>query len=514
MSASRPEPTGLIDLAAKRLGGMVVAANDEFFAAKENLLDPLPPVFDPLAYGDRGKVMDGWETRRRRTPGSDHCTVRLGVTGIVHAVVVDTSFFRGNFPQAFELHGTTTDEEIPAEDARWVPLIGRTELRGDAVQRFDLTRRVLATHVRLTIHPDGGVARLRLLGHPLVDLHAAADPEGRLDLAALVNGGRAVACSDAFFSAPANMIGVGDGRDMGDGWETRRRRGPGQDWAVLQLATTGLVERLEVDTTHFKGNYPDRVAVQAIDDPDLRIDEEGVEAHGWTTTPDGWQADGWTTLLPPTPMRPHARHSFDVPPTTATHLRVVMLPDGGISRVRAHGQITEEGWRRAGLADLHAMPIEQAEQALLACCGSTRWAREVAARRPFTDPGDLQATARDVWEGLDPADHLEAFAAHPRIGERAAAHGTSAAWSAREQAQIGDEAATARALAEGNAAYEQRFGHVFLIRAAGRSADEVLAALQQRMGNDPEAERQVAAGQQAEITALRIDRMLREGRST
>ena len=213
-----PTDTGRVDLAAKRLGGMVVAANDEFFAAKENLLEPLPPRFDPHAYGDRGKVMDGWETRRRRQPGSDWCTIRLGVTGVLEAAVVDTSFFRGNFPEACELHGTLSDTDIPPEAATWVPLLARSELRGDAAQRFDLPPGPLVSHVRLTIHPDGGVARLRLLGRPLVDLHRVTDPGGRLDLAALVNGGRAVACSDAFFSSPSNMISVGDGRDMGDGW--------------------------------------------------------------------------------------------------------------------------------------------------------------------------------------------------------------------------------------------------------------------------------------------------------
>lgn len=495
------QPAGVVDLAGKRLGGMVTDANDEFFAAKENLLEPLPPQFDPLAYGDRGKVMDGWETRRRRGPGSDWCVVRLGVSGVLESVIVDTTFFRGNFPSGCELHGTVSTADVPPADAEWFPLLDRKTLRGDAPQRFDLDHRALVSHVRLTIHPDGGVARLRLLGRPLVDLHRMADPGGRLNLAALTNGARAVASSDAFFSAPSNMISIGDGRDMGDGWETRRRRGPGQDWAIVELATTGMVERIEIDTTNFKGNYPDRCAVDVIEAADLEPDD-----------PDAT----WAPLVEAMPMRPHARHVIDIPtPVAATHLRVVMIPDGGIARFRAYGVITDEGWRRAGLAQLDAMDHDRAERALLGCCGSTAWAREVAARRPFANAEALHSAAREVWAGLAPADHLQAFAAHPRIGDQrtdAGAVTNRSAWSTSEQSgtDAADEVVMAE-LAQGNRAYEERFGHVFLIRAAGRSGEEMLAALRDRLGNDPSTEVGVAAAQQAEITALRLDRLLTEG---
>ncbi|CAN5222469.1 hypothetical protein BH23ACT9_BH23ACT9_26840 [soil metagenome] len=509
MNSDVGQTTGLVDLAARRLGGMVVQANDEFFAAKENLLDPLPPRHDPLAYADRGKVMDGWETRRRRGPGSDWCVVRLGVTGVLEAVVVDTTFFRGNFPDACELHGTMSDDDVPPEDAVWVPLLDRTELRGDAQQRFEVDHRVQVSHVRLTIHPDGGVARLRLLGRPLVDLHRVADPGGRLNLAALTNGARAIACSDAFFSSPSNMINVGDGRDMGDGWETRRRRGPGEDWAVVELATTGLLERIEIDTTHFNCNYPDRCAIDVLGATGrltghLDPEDESALAPG---------ADGWAVLVEPMPMRPHARHVIDLPhAVTATHLRLVMIPDGGVSRFRAHGVITEAGWRRSGLRQLDAMDAARAEQALLACCGSRRWARSMTEARPFEDTDALHATARAIWDGLTPDDHLDAFAAHPRIGGSGGAERNHAAWSAQEQSgTAGAEQDVMTALAEGNRAYEDRFGHVFLIRAAGRSAEEMLAALRQRLDNDPATEIAVAATQQAQITALRLDRLLQEG---
>lgn len=483
--------TGLVDLAAKRLGGMVLSANDEFFGAKENLLDPRPPTFDVHAYHDRGKVMDGWETRRRRGPGQDWCIVRLGVTGVLEAVVVDTTHFRGNYPEACELWGTVSDGPPPS-DADWFPLLPRTPLRGDAVQRFEVPEARRVSHVRFVIHPDGGVARLRLLGHPLVDLHKVADPGDRMDLAALVNGGRAVACSDAFFSAPSNLIMVGDARDMGDGWETRRRRGPGHDWVVVRLATTGVVERVELDTTHFKGNYPDRCAVLAIDAPGVDVPPE----------------EGWATLVPEQPMQPHARHAFDVVEAVpATHLKLLALPDGGVARMRAFGRVTDEGWRRAGLALLDTASRDRAAAALLACCGSRRWAEAMADRRPFGSPAALLEVAREVWASVSPEDRMEAIEAHPRIGERSASR-----WSTREQsgAAAADQAVL-DAIAEGNRAYEDRFGHVFLIRAAGRSADDILAALEERLTHTAEEEREVAAAQQAEIMALRIEALLREG---
>ena len=491
-----PAPLGLVDLAARRLGGMVLAANDEFFAPKEHLLEPAPAVFDPHAYADRGKVMDGWETRRSHDADNvDWCVIRLGVPGVVEQVVVDTSFFRGNFPEAFGLDGCVS-QGPPDDDTDWFPLLERTPLQGDAVQRFAVATSWRATHVRLSIFPDGGVARLRVLGRGLPDLRRRADATGRLDLAAVVNGGRAVDCSDAFFSSPTNLIQIGDARDMSDGWETRRRRGPGEDFAVIELAAAGTVERLEIDTTNFKGNYPDRVVVEALHAPD--------------EAPADLPDDGWTTLLAPTAVEPHQRHVFDVADASveATHLRLRVLPDGGVARLRAFGPVSEDGWRRVGLRMLRTATPSAAGAALLACCGSTRWVEQMLEARPFADPEQMQTVAAEIWDGLAPQDWLEAFAAHPRIGERT----TTRRWSSDEQAGTRTaEQATLDALEQGNRDYEERFGHVFLIRAAGRSADEMLAALQQRLPNDPETEIRVAAVQQREITALRLDKLLREG---
>src|SRR6266540_2902081 len=472
-SGSPPENRGsgvsdwseLTDLAARRLGGMVLAANDEFFAPKERLLEPAAPVFVPGRYTDRGKWMDGWETRRRRGPGHDWCVVRLGVPGVLRGVVVDTTHFRGNQPEAFAL---------------------------DAPFRV--------THVRLSIHPDGGVARLRLHGEPLPDLRTLAGPEGRLDLAAATSGGDAVAASEETFSSRHHLIAPGDAVDMGDGWETRRRRGPGHDWAVVRLGAEGVVERVELDTTHYKGNYPDRAGLEGCDAPDA----------GVTEVP----SDGWWTLVPESRLGPHARHVFAVAERRpVTHVRLAIHPDGGVSRLRVHGRIHEAGWRRWGVRWLNALPAGQAEAELLACCGSREWARQVAAARPWPGWDDLAAVADRVWAGLGRDDWLQAFAAHPRIGERtppAGAPDRGVGWSGGEQAgAAAADAAVLAGLAEGNRDYEDRFGHVFLVCASGRGAGELLGELRRRLGNDPATELRVAVEEQRKITRLRLDKLVR-----
>jgi len=474
----------LLDLAAKRLGGMAVAANDEFFGQKERLLEPAAAVSVPGRYTDRGKWVDGWETRRRREAGHDWCVVRLGVPGVVRGVVVETTHFKGNHPQACSLDGLAGD---------WVELLQRTGLAPDAEQRLPVDAPVRVTHVRLNIHPDGGVARLRVHGEPLPDLRALAGPAGgAFDLAAAANGGEAVDCSDMFFSSRHNLVMPGDAADMGEGWETRRRRGPGHDWVVVRLAAEAVVERVEVATTHFKGNHPESCTVEACLAPD------GGRHQAPQT--------GWWTMVARSRLGPHATHAFPVAAEgPATHVRLAIHPDGGVSRLRVFGRVGDDGWRRWGVDWLNALAAPQAEAELLACCGSTAWAAGMAQHRPFADADAMAANADQVWAALGQEDWLEAFAAHPRIGERAAA-----GWSAGEQAGVAAaDPATLAELAEGNRVYEERFGRTFLICATGQSAAAMLAALRQRLGNDPATELRVAAEEQRKITRLRLEKLLR-----
>src|SRR5919204_832002 len=298
------EFTDLIDLAAERLGGAVLAANDEFFAPKESLLKGSAPEWREGVYTERGKWMDGWETRRRRTPGHDWCVIRLGLPGVVRGVVVDTSFFRGNYPEHCSLDGcavpgTPSAEELAGDATPWAELLRRSALRGDARNAFAVGATARLTHPRLNIYPDGGVARLRVYGDVVPEPARIDGSRGEVDLAAMENGAFVVVCSDMFFGHRQNLILPGRSTHMGDGWETRRRRGPGHDWAVVRLATAGMIHRVELDTDHFKGNAPGAFSL------------EGCPAPGATAEQLSNCARAWWELVPRTALQPHARHVFE-----------------------------------------------------------------------------------------------------------------------------------------------------------------------------------------------------------
>ncbi len=310
--------TALIDLASRALGGSVPAANDELFAQRENLITPEPPRFDPTEFGHKGKVYDGWETRRRREPGFDWAIVRLGAPGVVDHVVVDTAFFRGNYPPEVSVEGALV-EGYPApaelEKADWQPLVPRSPALGDTANSYEVASDRVWTHVRLCQYPDGGVARLRVRGT------VVADPrflDGTVDLLAAENGGRLVECSDAFYASPANIILPGRARHMGEGWENARRRDGGNDFAVFALAGAGVPRWVEVDTTWFVGNAPGWVSIS-------------------TRSGDG----GWTVLLDRVPVQPDTRHRLLLPGAPeADALRLDVFPDGGLSRLRLPGDLT------------------------------------------------------------------------------------------------------------------------------------------------------------------------------
>jgi allantoicase len=320
---------GLIDLAAARVGGRALLANDEFFAPKENLLKPGRGEHVEGKYTDRGKWMDGWETRRRREPGYDWCIVQLGIPGVIRRVTVDTNHFKGNHPEACSLDAAGLAASTPAKhlaSAReWREVLSRSPLKGHSENEFDVVDHARLTHARLNIYPDGGVARLRVWGEARPDWQQLAGTGEAIDLAAVQHGGLPLACSDEFFSQPLNLIMPGPPADMGDGWETRRRRGPGHDWLVLQLGHRGIIEAIEVDTTHFKGNFPESCSLEACDGP-----------------PDDRTA--WREVLPRTKLSADSRHPFKPElkrrePTT--HVRFNIYPDGGVARLRLLGRPVE-----------------------------------------------------------------------------------------------------------------------------------------------------------------------------
>ena len=325
----------LLDLACERFGGAVVAANDEFFGTAENLIKRESPIWIEGKYTDRGKWMDGWETRRRRDvtdESHDWCIVRLGAPGRVAGVNVDTACFRGNFPAACALDATDLGG-VPSADvllvAAWREILPRTPLRGDAQNLLAVADAPAATHLRLRIYPDGGVARLRVHGRVAADWEALRR-RGEVDLAAAEHGGFVVACSDMFFGSRHNLIMPGDATHMGDGWETKRRRGPGYDWTIIRLGAPGTIQRIEVDTRHFKGNAPAACSLALADVENETALLEGLDDEGL-----------WGELLPRTPLQPHARHRFEtelIAPARATHARFNIYPDGGVGRLRLYGR--------------------------------------------------------------------------------------------------------------------------------------------------------------------------------
>lgn len=336
--------TTMVDLSDRRLGASVIAANDEFFAERENLLDPHTPVFDPTAFGHKGKVMDGWETRRRRGPSAaephsnrtdhDWALVRLGLPGIVRGILVDTAHFRGNYPQqisveAAHVEGTPSPEELLNDETIWEEIVGRTPVQGHAANTFTVTTERRWTHLRLKQYPDGGIARLRVYGDVVCDPEWLALLD-TFDLAALENGGATELASDSFFSPTNNMILPGRSRKMDDGWETRRRRDTGNDWVRLRLTDHSQPRAIEIDTGYLKGNAAGWVAVSTCD----------------ATTADPEDPSSWTEIIGRTPLQPDATHRFRVDNApAATHARVDIFPDGGMARLRFHGSLTDTGER-------------------------------------------------------------------------------------------------------------------------------------------------------------------------
>jgi allantoicase len=327
--------TELIDLASERLGAAVLFANDDFFAEKENLLKPAAPIFIEGKYTDRGKWMDGWESRRCRTPGFDWCIIRLGLPGILRGVVVDTSFFRGNYPEQCSLEacnvlGQPSVEQLLSDEISWREILPKSNLNGDSQNPFAVNDDGRVTHLRFKIFPDGGVARLRVYGEVLPDWQTIKRIGGQVDLAAVENGGLVLSCSDMFFGHRHNLIMPGRALNMSDGWETKRRRGPGYDWSIIKLGAVGNIRRVEVDTSWFKGNYPDSCSLEACITANSSRDDASCE---------------WQPLLPQTKLQAHTRHFFadellDV--GAASHVRFNIYPDGGVSRLRIYGTLTNE----------------------------------------------------------------------------------------------------------------------------------------------------------------------------
>ena len=362
----------MVDLASRWLGGSVIAASDESFGEKENLLSPAAAAFEPGRYGHRGEIVDGWETKRRREPGHDWVLVRLGAPGAITSVDVDTSFFTGNFPsectiEACGAEGYPGPAELLGPETYWAELVPRSPLHGDTHNVFQVTDPRRFTHIRLATFPDGGVARLRVFGQVI------ADPRGleqlTIDLASQRHGGVVTASSDGFYTSASVLNRPDTARSMGEGWETRRRRDGGHDHAIIQLGFAGDVRRLVVDTAHFKYNASAEVAAYGCSEDSPPPAESGA----------------WKPLLPRVRLQPDTRHLVAVSNSgPVASVRLDAFPDGGLSRIRVIGAITAQARQQAGYRWLNSLPASQAIRCLTGAGLEPDAAADVSAQRPLT----------------------------------------------------------------------------------------------------------------------------------
>ncbi len=380
-----------MDLASRWLGGSVLAASDESFGEKENLLNPGPAAFEPGRYSHRGEIVDGWETRRRREPGHDWALLRLGAPGTIAAVDIDTSFFTGNFPELAKVEacgceGYPSPEELLGPGTEWIELVPKARLQGDSHNQFAVSDGRRFTHLRLSIFPDGGVARLRVPGRVVPD---PRELDGlTIDLASQQHGGMVVDSSDGFYGSAQVLNRPDRARTMGEGWETRRRRDGGHDFAILQLAFAGEIRQVEVDTAHFKYNASGEIAVYGSPDP----------------APPAVDSPSWRPLIGRTRLQPDTRHVFPVrgDRRVVSSVRIDAFPDGGISRLRLWGAVAPAARRAAGYRWFNALPRGQALHCLAASGVAAEAAARIADLRPLPEgwlsgsPGELPAAGAEA----------------------------------------------------------------------------------------------------------------------
>jgi allantoicase len=318
-----------VNLADPRLGAQALEASDDFFAPKERMLNPEPAVFIPGKFDDHGKWMDGWETRRKRSTGYDWCVIKLARPGVIKGIDVDTSHFTGNFPPAASIEGAHVAEGAPNQSTQWTEVVPSTTLQGNSHHYLDVAAGQPFTHLRVNVYPDGGIARLRVYGQPQLDW-TNADKNTLVDLGAMENGAYLVGTNNQHFGLASTLLMPGRGVNMGDGWETRRRREPGNDWCIVALAQPGIIKKVEVDTAHFKGNYPDRCSLQA------------ARVTGGTDSSLVTQAMFWPVLLGEQKLQMDKQHFFESELEAlgpVTHVRFNIYPDGGVSRLRLFGTL-------------------------------------------------------------------------------------------------------------------------------------------------------------------------------
>lgn len=322
--------TNLIDLASEKLGGKALLCSDDFFAEKENLLKPGRGIFIADKYTERGKWMDGWESRRKRVSGNDWCIIQLATSGKIKGVDIDTNHFLGNHPPFASIDACNVSDNSNLENVTWREILSKSALQPGSQNFYEINSDEIYTHIRLNIYPDGGVARLKVYGEVFKNWKDVNENEA-IDLAAAFNGAKSIVCNDMFFSHMDNLIMPGRGINMGDGWETKRNRTPNnRDWVIVRLAHKGIIKKALIDTCHFKGNFPDSFYLEGCNisaNDEVNILNNNIQ---------------WETIIGNTKLQADHEHYFESEIESKhifSHVRLTILPDGGISRMRLWGTI-------------------------------------------------------------------------------------------------------------------------------------------------------------------------------
>jgi len=318
---------GLIDLAQSRLGSKIVFKTNEFFAPAKRIINPWPPIFKEGVFDKHGKWMDGWETKRKRGKGYDYLILKLGRPGRISKIDIDTSYFSGNQPSKVSLHACFSKKKLPNKNSKWTTILKKKPTKANSHHFFNIKNKSIFTHIKLNIFPDGGVARIRIYG----SMEILKNFTGKvLNLTSVLNGATPIACNNEHFGRAENILAPGTGKNMGDGWETRRSRGKNFDWLIIKCATAGKINKIQIDTHHFKGNYPDKCSIQAAF-IDKKISSRTIVNN----------SKKWKLLLSKVKLYAHKKHNFKnnlMKSKKINYIKINIFPDGGISRIRVFGK--------------------------------------------------------------------------------------------------------------------------------------------------------------------------------
>ena len=317
-----------VNLAEPKFGSKIIYKTDQFFGAASRILNSQKAIFKEGIYDHHGKWMDGWETRRKRKVGHDYLIIKLGRPGKIFNVDIDTSFFSGNQPSEASLQACYSKIK-PSKNTNWKTILNKKKLGPDKNHNFKIKNHSTFNFIKLNIFPDGGIARLKLNGK--VDLEKINLKGKNVNLSLISNGSTIVGCNNEHFGKAENVLSPGVGVNMGDGWETRRSRGKNFDWIIIKFGMPGIINKLEIDTHHFKGNYPETFTVQSTLISNKAKSKKIIK-----------NSKKWKLLLGKTKLKPHKKHSFKsktFKKNKVNYLRINIFPDGGISRIRAFGQV-------------------------------------------------------------------------------------------------------------------------------------------------------------------------------